>query len=212
MKTAVIGLGNIGSRLAKDLTTGGEKVILADRTLAKAEKLAGELGSTATVMPVADALGTADVVILAIPFNEIKELVATNHAALAGKIIIDPSNPIVPDGTGGFTKTIGPDQSAGELLAALIPGDAELVKAFGTVGADSLASGANRSPEHAALFYATDFPEAGRVAAKLITASGFVPVSVGGVAHSIRIEVGGDLHEYGKLGRLVSAKEAEALV
>jgi hypothetical protein len=43
-------------------------------------------------------------------------------------------------------------------------------------------------------------------------AEGFSPVSVGGVDQSIRIEVGGDLHEFGKLGKLVSAKEAEALV
>jgi Trk K+ transport system NAD-binding subunit len=47
MKTAIIGLGNIGSQLAINLTSGGENVIVADRTLAKAEKLAGELGGKA---------------------------------------------------------------------------------------------------------------------------------------------------------------------
>jgi predicted dinucleotide-binding enzyme len=62
------------------------------------------------------------------------------------------------------------------------------------------------------LFYATDYPSAGEVVAKLITASGFSPVSVGGIDKSIRIEVGGDLHEFGKLGKLVSAKEAESLI
>jgi 8-hydroxy-5-deazaflavin:NADPH oxidoreductase len=75
-----------------------------------------------------------------------------------------------------------------------------------------LGTGVNRSPERAVLFYAMDYPEAGRAVAKLITASGFSPVSVGGVDQSIRIEVGGDLHEFGRLGKLVSAKEAEALV
>ena len=78
--------------------------------------------------------------------------------------------------------------------------------------AESLASGANRSPERAVLFYATDHPKAGEVVAKLITASGFAPVSIGSIEQSIRIEVGGDLHELGKLGRLVSAKEAGALI
>ena len=34
---------------------------------------------------------------------------------------------------------------------------------------------------------------------------------VGGADQSIRIEVGGDLHEFGKLGKLVSVKEAEEL-
>ena len=62
------------------------------------------------------------------------------------------------------------------------------------------------------LFYATDYPEAGEVVAKLISASGFSPVSVGGIDKSIRIEVGGDLHEFGKLGKLVAAKEAESLI
>jgi predicted dinucleotide-binding enzyme len=59
-----------------------------------------------------------------------------------------------------------------------------------------LRTAVNRSPERAALFYATDYPEAGRAVAKLITASGFSPVSVGGIDQSIRIEVGGDLHEF----------------
>ena len=41
---------------------------------------------------------------------------------------------------------------------------------------------------------------------------GFAPVSVGGISQSIRIEVGGDLHEFGQLGKLVSAKEAEIII
>jgi len=212
MNTAIIGLGNIGSQLAKNLTAGGENVIVADRTLAKAEKLATELGGKATPMPVADAISKSDVVVLAIYFDAIKDLLATYRGALAGKVIVDPSNPIAPDEKGGFKKTIPADQSSGQLIAALLPEGAELVKAFGTLGAVSLASGVNRSPERAVLFYATDYPEAGSAVARLITASGFSPVRVGGLDQSIRIEVGGDLHEFGKLGKLVSAQEAEALV
>jgi predicted dinucleotide-binding enzyme len=212
MNTAIIGLGNIGSQLAKNLTAGGENVIIADRTLAKAEKLATELGGKARPVPVAHAISKSNVVILAIYFDAIKDLLATYRGALAGKVIVDPSNPITPDGKGGFKKTIPADQSSGQLIAALLPEGAELVKAFGTLGAQSLASGVNRSPERAVLFYATDYPEAGRAVARLITASGFSPVRVGGLDQSIRIEVGGDLHEFGKLGKLVSAKEAEALV
>ena len=212
MNTAIIGLGNIGSQLAKNLTAGGENVIVADRTLAKAEKLAAELGGKARPMPVADAISKSDVVVLAIYFDAIKDLLATYRGALAGKVIVDPSNPIAPDGKGGFKKTIPTDQSSGQLIAVLLPEGAELVKAFGTLGAPSLGSGVNRSPERAVLFYATDYPEAGRAVARLITASGFSPVRVGGLDQSIRIEVGGDLHEFGKLGKLVSAKEAEALV
>ena len=212
MTTAVIGLGNIGARLARNLTAGGEKVIVTDKTLAKAESLARELGGNAEAMPVLDAIREADIVILAIYFDAIKQFIAGNRGALAGKIVVDPSNPIAPDGKGGFKKTIPAEQSSGELISALLPQGAQLVKAFGTLSAESLGSAANRSPERAVLFYATDHPEAGRVVARLITASGFSPVGVGGIDQSIRIEVGGDLHEFGKLGKLVSAEEAASLI
>jgi len=212
MKTAIIGVGNIDSALAKNLAAGGEAVIIANRDLAKAEKLAGELGGSAKPMTIIDAINAADAVILAVYFDVIKELIATYHSALAGKIVVDPSNPIAPDGKGGFKKIIPANESSGQHIAALLPEGAEFVKAFGTLGAQSLGSAANRQPERAVLFYATNYSEAGRAVAKLITASGFSPVSVGGVDQSIRIEVFGDLHEFGKVGKLVSVKEAEALV
>ena len=212
MKTAIIGLGNIGSRLARNLTSGGQEVIVADKTLAKARSLANELGNKTTALSIPDAVDTANVIILAIYLEAIKDFVTAHRGSLAGKIIVDPSNPIAPDGAGGFKKTIPAGQSSGMIVASIIPEGAEAVKAFGTLGAESLASGANRSPERAVLFYATNYPEAGRVVATLIDASGFAPVSIGGIDQSLRIEVGGDLHEYGKLGKLVSAQEATALV
>ena len=212
MNVAIIGLGNIGSAVAKNLTAGGQKVIVADKTAAKADRLASELGANAEAMPVADAIGKADVVILAIYFDAIRQFIADYRDALVGKIVVDPSNPIAPDGKGGFKKTIPAEQSSGQIIAALLPNGAKLVKAFGTLSAQSLASSANRSPERAALFYATDDPAAGQALATIIAASGFAPVSVGGVDRSLRIEVGGDLHEFGKLGRLVPAKEAESLI
>lgn len=212
MKTAIIGLGNIGSRLAKNLTAGGRSIIVSERNLPKATALAAELGGKAQTMSIEDAVEKADVIILAIYFQAIKEFVAQHRGALAGKIIVDPSNPIAPDGKGGFKKIIPADQSSGKIIAGLVPEGAEVVKAFGTLGAELLGSAAHRTPELAVLFYATDYPEAGRAVAELIAASGFAPVSVGNIDQSIRIEVGGDLHEFGKLGKLVSAKEALAFV
>lgn len=212
MKTAIIGLGNIGSRVARNLASGGQDILVADSTLAKAESLAGELGNKATALPVSEAVDAADVIILAIYFDAIKEFLLTHRGGLAGKIVIDPSNPIAPDGAGGFKKTIPADQSSGRIIAGLLPEGAQAVKAFGTLGAESLAAGANRSPKRAVLFYATDYPEAGRVVEKLIETSGFAPLSVGGIDQSLRIEVGGDLHEFGKVGKLVSVEEAKALV
>jgi len=211
MSTAIVGLGNIGFRLAKHLTTGDEKIIVAEKTLEKAEKLVKELGGNAQAMSVPDAIRKSDIVILAIYLDAIKQFVAAYRDLLVGKIVVDPSNPIAPDGKGGFKKTIPADQSSGQIVSALLPKGAKFVKAFGTLSAESLASGANRTPDRAVLFYATDDSGAGKTVEKLISASGFSPVRVGGVDKSIRIEVG-DLHEFGKLGRLVSAKEAEMLI
>jgi predicted dinucleotide-binding enzyme len=211
MRTAVIGLGNVGSILAASLATSGETVIVSQPHLARAQELAAKLGESVEALPIEQAIAKADVVVLAIWFNVMSEFVAKNRNALIGKIVIDPSNPIVPNGKGGFDKIIPADQSAGKIISGLLPPGAELVKAFCTMAAESLSSGANREPERAVLFYATDFPEAGRVASRLITATGFAPVSAGGIDKSIRIEVFGDLHHFA-LGKLVSVKEAEALV
>ena len=135
--TAVVGLGNIGGKVARNLVAGGQKVTLADRTLEKARGLANELGGGAVAAQIDDALRQADVIILAVYLDAIKELIATHHSELAGKIVVDPSNPIAPDGKGGFKKTIPDDQSSGQLIAHLLPEGAELVKAFGTLSAES---------------------------------------------------------------------------
>jgi 8-hydroxy-5-deazaflavin:NADPH oxidoreductase len=211
MRTAVIGLGNFGSTLAASLATGGETVIVSRPHLAQARELAAKLGGSVEALPIEQAIAKADIVVLAIWFNVMSEFVAKNRNALIGKIVVDPSNPIAPNGKGGFDKIIAADQSAGEIIAGLLPPGAELVKAFCSMGADLLSSGANRKPERAVLFYASDFPEAGQVASRLIMATGFAPMSAGGIDKSIRIEAFGDLNQF-TLGKLVSVKEAEALV
>jgi 8-hydroxy-5-deazaflavin:NADPH oxidoreductase len=212
MKTAIIGLGNIGKQIALNLMAGGQSVIVADHGPAKARDLAKASTGKARAASVATAIEEGDVVIFAVYFDAIKGLIAEYRSKLAGKIVVDPSNPLAPDGSGGFKKIIPQDQSSGQILAALLPPGARFVKAFGTLTAASLRTGARRSPELNALFYASDDQDAGNVVAELIKASGFAPVRVGGVNQSIRIEVFGDLHELGKLGKLVTAKEASALL
>ena len=58
------------------------------------------------------------------------------------------------------------------------------------------------------LFYAAYDEAAGDLAADLIRTAGYEPVRVGGLDQSIRIEMFGDLHEYGALGRVVTRTEA----
>ena len=212
MRTAIIGLGNIGKQVALNLIAGGQPVIVADRALAKAQEFVKASNGQARAASVAAAIDEGEVLLFAVYFDALKGLLAEYQDKLAGKIVVDPSNPIAPDGSGGFKKIIPQDQSSGKILAALLPPRAKLVKAFGTLAAPSLKTGARRSPEPNVLFYASDDRAAGDKVAELIKASGFAPVRVGGIDQSIRIEVFGDLHELGKLGKLVTAKEAAVLV
>ncbi|GGZ40724.1 NADP oxidoreductase [Streptomyces inusitatus] len=211
MTTAIVGTGNIGSRLAANLTRGGEPVLVAGRDEARARELAARLGTGATPVTTDRAVAGADVLVLAVWFETIKELIAEYGERLNGRIVVDPSNPIAPDGKGGFVKTIPEDQSSGTVLAALLPEGARLVKAFGTLGAESLDKLSHRTPDRAVGFYAADDETAGETVARLIRAAGFEPLSVGGIDQSRRIEVFGDLHEF-SLGTVPSAEDAKSLL
>jgi 8-hydroxy-5-deazaflavin:NADPH oxidoreductase len=212
METAIVGLGSIGSRVANHLIAGGERILVSDHHMDKAEALASASNGKARAVSIADAIATADLIVFCVWFNATQELLTQYSDALPGKIVVDPSNPIAPDGKGGFKKIIPEEQSSGQLLAAMLPAGAKFVKAFGTLAGETLGTAANRSPERAVLFYASDDAAAGDAVARLISSSGFAPVRVGGVDQSIRIEVFGDLHEFGKLGKLVSVREAQALI
>lgn len=211
-KVVVIGLGNIGAAVATNLVKGNRSVILADKTFEKANALSQKLGSLTHAATIADAVKEADIVVLAIYFDPIKDFLKTYATALEGKIIVDPSNPIAPDENGGFKKIIGEDESAGQLLSALVPNGAELVKALGTLGAATLASASFQTPEKAVEFYATDNSSINAEIEELIRDNGFEPLRVGTLNQSIRIEVFGDLHEFGALGKAVTLKEAKQVV
>lgn len=211
-KVAVIGLGNIGTAVATNLVKGNRSVIIADKTLEKANALSQKLGSLTHAATIADAVKEADIVVLAIYFDPIKEFLKTYAAELEGKIIVDPSNPIAPDENGGFKKIIGQDESAGQLLSELIPNGTKLAKALGTLGAASLANASFQTPERAVEFYATDDNSINPQIEGLIRDNGFEPLRVGALNQSIRIEVFGDLHEFGALGKTVSLSEAKEVV
>jgi 8-hydroxy-5-deazaflavin:NADPH oxidoreductase len=212
MKVAIIGLGNIGTQVANNLMAGGRHVLVADHGPSKANDFAKASGDGARAVSVGEAIAQADIIVLAVYFSAIKELINEYRNRLAGKIIVDPSNPIAPDGNGGFKKIIPQNESAGQILAGLLPPGVRLVKAFGTLGAASLKSGARHRPDPYVLFYASDDVDAGTQVADLITASGFTPVRIGGLSQAIRIEVFGDLHEFGKLGKLITRDTAAGLV
>jgi len=214
MATGIIGIGNIGGTLARNLVRGGEPVVVAAKDEAHAAALAQELGDLARAASVEEAIAEADAVVFAIWLDTIKELTARDAGLLEGKVVVDPSNPIGVDEDGEMTRTLPDDQSAGSLVAAMLPAGAHYVKALGTLGAESLASASSRDPRRAVLFYATDDDVAAAAIERLIGAAGFEPLKVGGVADAGRIEVpGGDLHQNGGLnGQLLDLDQAHAAV
>lgn len=211
-KVAVIGIGNIGKAIATNLTKGNHPVIVSSRDIEKARRFAADLGELATAQDTAEAIQAADIIIPAIYFDAIKEFLGEYASELKGKIIVDVSNPIAPDGNGGFKKIIGQDSSAGEKLLALSPKDSVWVKAFGTLGAGSLAGDAFARPERKVLLYASDNTNTNQQIEELIIDGGFDPLHVGGINQSIRIEVFGDLHEFGPLGKTVTLNEAKHIL
>lgn len=211
-KVAVIGLGNIGTVLASHLAKSNRPVIVADRTIEKANKLAEKLGTIAHPASIPAAIKEADIIVFTVWFDTIKELFNTYASELSGKIIVDPSNPIAPDGKGGFVKAIDKDQSSGLILASLLPQGARLAKALGTLGAGSLDKSAFQKPDKAVSFYATDDADVNERVEELIEDAGFAPLRVGNLTQSIRIEVFGDLHEFGALGKTVTLAEAKKLI
>jgi predicted dinucleotide-binding enzyme len=210
LTTAIIGVGNVGSAVARHLVDGGEPVVLAAKDEANAESLASELGPLAPAASVEDAIAAADAVVFAVWLDTIRELVAQHASRLEDKIVIDPSNPLGFDASGQVTRTLPDGQSSGSIVAALLPATAHYVKAFGTLAADSLATSANRNPR-AVLFYATDDDAAAATAERLIRAAGFEPLKAGGIADAGRIEMpGGDLHQFGLNGALLDLDQARA--
>ena len=156
MKIAVIGTGHIGGTLGQRWHAAGHDVAYGSR------KGSGTGPGGAPVMPVADALTGAEVVLLAVPGRAVAEVVAAHGAALGGKVVIDAVNRIGE-----------PAVNSQAAIAAAAP-DARYVRAFNTLGWENFAS----PPPGAALFFAAD-PGARPAAEELITTVGLEPVFAG---------------------------------
>ena len=214
MTTAIIGIGNIGGTVARDLASGGEPVVLSAVNSDDLAKLAAEIGSRASAASSnRDAVQRADTVVLALWLGPMKTVIDEIGDLLPGKLVIDTSNPISVGADGNVSRTLPDGRSAGEVVRGWLPKGTRYAKAFGTLPAPLLGSSAHRSPKPAVLFYTTDDAAAAPEVERLIGLAGFEPVRAGAVSDSLRIEVGGDLHAFGGLnGRVIDKDEAVSLV
>jgi len=211
MSTAVIGAGNIGKTVAGLLSQAGERVVIAASSVPT--DVAQQLGGSVTATTVADAIDQGEAIVFAVWLDAMRELITTHGSRLGGKVVIDPSNPVAFDSAGNVTRTLPDGVSSGSVVAELLPPSSHYVKAFGTLSAKSLGSEANRTPTRGVLFYATDDDVAQAAVERLIAAAGFDAVRAGGVEATLRIEMLGDLHQFGGLdGQLLDVKQARSAV
>jgi 8-hydroxy-5-deazaflavin:NADPH oxidoreductase len=128
------GTGDQGRGLARRFATAGNPVIIGSRRAERAAAAAGELGGPGIRgMANADAASAADVVIVAVPWEGHRDLLASLAGELAGKIVVDCVNPVGFDQRGAYPLPVE-EGSAAQQAAAVLP-DSRVVGAFHHVSA-----------------------------------------------------------------------------
>ncbi|HEY7544107.1 MAG TPA: NADPH-dependent F420 reductase [Blastocatellia bacterium] len=182
MKIAIIGSGNVGGSLGRVWAAKGHEIAFGarDPNSEKAKALASTTG--AQVLNIADAARDAEVVVLATPWEATAQAIE-QAGDLAGKIIIDCTNPLLSDLSG---LSIGHTDSAGETVARLAKG-ARVVKAFNTTGAGNMLD-PRYGDQAADMFICGDDEDAKRVVAGLAQEAGFEAVDAGPLSNARLLE------------------------
>ena len=179
MKVAIIGAGNVGQALATSLVRAGHDVSLSASTPQSTQKAADAVGASAATSN-ASAAADADVTILAVPYVGAGKAVAEEiRSAVAGRTVIDATNPIRPDFSGLATD----DRSGAEELQASLAG-ANVVKAFNTIFATNQA---NPTADIDG-YVAGDDAKAKATVMGLVESMGFSPVDVSPLSAARHLE------------------------
>lgn len=196
MKVAIIGTGRMGAGLAAIFATTEHEIRIGARDVMKAVALADKVGHGAVGGGIPDAVKFADLVILALPFAAAADVIKQIDS-LAGKVIVDISNPVNPDYK---ELVIGHTTSAAEEIQKLAP-QAQVVKAFNTIFAQLLALAQilipeSRQGEILQVFIAGDDPYAKTAVSELVHSIGFRPVDAGALSNSRYLEPIGGMNFY----------------
>jgi 8-hydroxy-5-deazaflavin:NADPH oxidoreductase len=176
MRIGVIGAGRIGGNCTRQAVKGGHEVLLSfARDPSNLERLASELGASASVGTAADAVAFGDVVILSVPWDVIPEALAA-AGDVQGKLVIDTTNQF---GSGPMPSK---GQTAASFNAQRMPG-ARYVKSFNTLTSSFQAEAADRVGDAQVVQWICGDDEAAKTeVARLIEDMGYVPVDLGGNA------------------------------
>jgi 8-hydroxy-5-deazaflavin:NADPH oxidoreductase len=185
MDITIIGAGNMARGIGTRALAGGHSVtLLGSDAAALASDLSGEVRAGAR----GDAL-TGDVVVLAVPYGALEDVLATYVDQLAGKVVVDITNPI---DFSSFTPLAIDAGSAAQEIAQKAPG-AKVVKAFNTTFAGTLAEG-RVADEPVDVFIAADDEEAKRAVRQIAEDGGVRAVDAGPLARARELEALGYLH------------------
>jgi predicted dinucleotide-binding enzyme len=184
----IIGSGNMARGIGTRAAAAGYGIQVLDRDPSNAAALAGDLSSATS-----GALGEApagDIVVLALPYGAVAEVVRQYGAALDGKVLVDITNPVDFQTFAGLVTS--PDSSAAQEIAKLVPG-AKVVKAFNTTFASTLVDG-TVDDQPLDVLIAGDDEAAKASVATFIEAAGLRPLDVGPLAQAHWLEGIGFLH------------------
>lgn len=171
---SIIGSGGMAAAIGALAVKAGHTVEFMTRDPAKASTLAATLGGGATT-GIFGAVPKGDLVILAVPHAAVLEVVTHYGERLAGKVLIDITNPVASDLTG----FVVPENSSGaQEIARAGPVSAEVVKAFNTQFSHVLAAG-SVDGRPLDVFLAGDTAQAKASVSAFVESLGLRPLDVG---------------------------------
>lgn len=189
MKIGTIGAGRIAKAVVKHASAAGYEVVMSNNS--GADSLADtvkEFGSSVKAGAQEDAL-KADIILLSIPWTEVKKVLENIKISLQGKIVIDTTNAATfPD----FKPLDLGGKASGEIVAELAKG-AAVIRAFNTVEAATLAQDPRECGGNRVIFMSGDDLSAKKTVIELLTKMGFAGIDLGNLAGSAIQQMGGPL-------------------
>jgi NADPH-dependent F420 reductase len=190
MNVTIIGTGNMARGIGTRLVAGGHGLTVVGKDNEAAEAVVRDLGAedSAKVARSDDAVSD-EVVVLAIYFPDATQFVEQHRDELAGKVLIDITNPVNDSYDALVTP---PDGSAAQELAKLAPG-ARVVKAFNTTFARTLSEG-KVAGQPLDVLIAGDDDDAKATVARLVEDGGLRAIDAGPLKRARELEAAGLLH------------------